>query len=78
MLRFKNGVLLQFENAKDQNAALSITTARQALFYILLGKPGEFAKVAKIEGKQELLKLIMVNLNQFNPAQTKGFNIVEP
>jgi len=78
MLRFKNGVILQFENAKDQNAALSITTARQALFYILLGKPGEFAKVAKIEGKQELLKLIMVNLNQFNPAQTKGFNIVEP
>lgn len=78
MLRFKNGVILQFENAKDQNAALSITTARQALFYILLGKPGELAKVAKIEGKQELLKLIMVNLNQFNPAQTKGFNIVEP
>lgn len=78
MLRFKNGVLLQYENAKDQHAALSITTARQALFYILLGKPDELAKVAKIEGKHELLKLIMVNLNQFNPAQTKGFNIVEP
>lgn len=78
MLRFKNGAVLKYENASDPNADLSITTGQKTLFYILLGQPGELAKVAKIEGNQELLKLIMVNLNQFNPSQTSDFNIIEP
>mgnify|MGYP002732347624 CR=1 FL=1 len=78
MLRFKNGALLQYENASDPNAKFSITTAKNALFYILQGQPGNLAKVAKLEGNTALLSLVMVNLNQFNPNRTSSFNIVEP
>ena len=78
MLRFKNGAVLQYENAADPKAALSITTGKNALFYILKGQPDKLSEAAKMEGDTELLKLIMKNLNQFSPGTTPSFNIVEP
>ena len=78
MLRFKNGAVLQYEDAADPKAALSITTGKNALLYILQGQPDKLLEAAKTEGNTELLNLIMKNLNQFSPTKTPGFNIVEP
>ncbi len=78
ILQFKNGAVLQYENAADTKAALSITTSKNAIFYILQNQLSKLNEVAKIEGNTELLKLIMDNLNQFSLNTTPNFNIVEP
>lgn len=77
-IRFKNGTVLQYENTSHPDAELSITTNKNALFYILEGEQSKFEEAAKMEGDVGLLQLIMENLNQFNPAQPPVFNIVEP
>lgn len=77
-IRFKNGTVLQHENTTHPDAELSITTSKNALFYILQKDSDKLSEVAKIEGDKDLLGLIMENLNQFNPTKTPVFNIVEP
>lgn len=77
-VRFKNGTVLQYENAVHPEAELSITTNKNALFYILENDLAKFSEAAKVEGDEELLKLIIENLNQFDPTKTPVFNIVEP
>ncbi len=78
MLRFKNGAVLQFENASKKDAELSITTGKNAFFYILAHNLEKFSSVAMIEGDRSLLELIMNNLNQLKTGLDGSFNIVEP
>ena len=56
MLRFKNGAVLQFENASKKDAELSITTGKNAFFYILAHNLEKFSSVAMIEGDRSLLE----------------------
>ena len=78
MLRVKNGVLLVYENALSDEADVSITCPKNALFAILTNNSETVAKVVKVEGNAELLTLLMENMNQFSIVGTSPFNIIEP
>ena len=78
MLRVKNGVLLVYENALSDEADVSITCPKNALFAILTNNSETVAKAVKVEGNAELLTLLMENMNQFPIVGTSPFNIIEP
>ena len=78
MLRVKNGVVLVYENAQAEAADVSITGPKYALFGILNNNPQMIEKAFKVEGKAELLTLMMENMNQFPLSGTNPFNIIEP
>ena len=78
VLRFYGGVMLIFEDHNDPEAELSITTAKNALFYLLNAQEEELKKYAKIEGDDTLLTKICSNLNEFPISEDAKFNIVEP
>ena len=78
VLRFKNGVLLVFADTQDENAEISITTAKNALFLILQRNAEGVAKNIKVDGNGELLNLLMQNLDAFSMGGTPDFNIIEP
>lgn len=78
MLRVKNGVLLVYENALSDEADVSITCPKNALFAILTNNSETVAKAVKVEGNAELLTLLMENMNQFSIVGTSPFNIIEP
>lgn len=78
MLRVKNGVVLVYENTQAEDADITITCPKNALFLILQNNPEGLAKAAKIEGDSELLHTFMGNLNQFSMGELAGFNIIEP
>ena len=78
MLRVKNGVLLVYENALSDEADVSITCPKNALFAILTNNSETVAKAVKVEDNAELLTLLMENMNQFPIVGTSPFNIIEP
>lgn len=78
MLRFKNGVLLHHENTTSDEADLTITTVKNALFYIIQHNTEGIAQAMKLEGDTTLLDLIVENINQLNLQETPSFNIIEP
>ena len=78
MLRVKNGVLLVYKNTLSDSADVSITCPKNALFAILTNNQETVAKAVQIEGRAELLTLMMENMNQFPITGTNPFNIVEP
>ena len=78
MLRVKNGVLLVYENALSDEADVSITCPKNALFAILTNNQETVAKAVKVEDNAELLTLLMENMNQFPIVGTSPFNIIEP
>ena len=78
MLRVKNGVLLVYANALSDEADVSITCPKNALFAILTNSLETVAKAVRVEGNAELLTLLMENMNQFPIVGTTTFNIIEP
>ena len=78
LLKFYGGVMLVFKNYNDPDAELSITTAKNALFYFLSDQEDELKKVSQIKGDEKLLTKICSNLNEFSISEDANFNIVEP
>ena len=78
MLRVKNGVLLVYANTLSDEADVSITCPKNALFAILTNNQETVAKTVHVEGNVELLTLIMGNMNQFPITGINPFNIIEP
>lgn len=78
MLRFKNGVLLVYDNTLSEAADLSVTCPKNALFFMIKRNMEGIEKAMQLEGDTDLMKLIVENINQFNIAGIAGFNIVEP
>ena len=78
MLRVKNGVLLVYADTLSDDADVSITCPKNALFAILTNNQETVAKAVKVEGSAELLTLMMENMNQVPITGTNPFNIIEP
>ena len=78
MLRVKNGVLLVYADTLSDDADVSITCPKNALFAILTNNQETVAKAVKVEGSAELLTLMMGNMNQLPITGTNPFNIIEP
>lgn len=78
MLRVKNGVLLVYANSLSDEADVSITCPKNALFAILTNNQETVAKAVKVEGDAALLTLMMEHMDQFPVTATNPFNIVEP
>ena len=78
MLRVKNGVLLVYADTLSDDADVSITCPKNALFAILTNNQETVAKAVKVEGSAELLTLMMENMNQFPITGSNPFNIIEP
>ena len=78
MLRVKNGVLLVYADTLSDDADVSITCPKNALFAILTNNQETVAKAVKVEGSAELLTLMMENMNQFPITEANPFNIIEP
>lgn len=78
MLHLKNGVLLYYENGYDKDAELSITCPQKALLLMLGNNFDALSAAIQASGNTDLLKLLMENLNQFDPNSETSFNIIEP
>lgn len=78
MLRVKNGVLLVYADTLSDDADVSITCPKNALFAILTNNQETVAKAVKVEGSAELLTLMMENMNQLPITGSNPFNIIEP
>ena len=78
LLRLKNGSLLRFADTTADEADLSITAPKNALFYLIRGQAEDFAQYATVTGSQDLLTLLMDNMNQLDLTNAPTFNIVEP
>ena len=78
MLRVKNGVILVFENTLSDSPDVSITCPKNALNSIIANDRDAVAKNVRVEGKAELLELMMKNMTEFPLTGTNPFNIIEP
>lgn len=78
MLRVKNGVILVYANTLSEEADVSITCPKDALFAILTNNRETVAQAVRVEGRAELLALMMEHMNQFPINGTNPFNIIEP
>ena len=78
LLRLKNGSLLRFADTTADEADLSITAPKNALFYLIRGQAEDFAQYATVTGSQDLLTLLMDNMNQLDLTNAPTFNIAEP
>ena len=77
VLHIKNGVLLVYENAHREDADVSITCPKNALFYILTNNQQAMSAIP-VEGDAELITLLAGSMNQFPVQGIAPFNIVEP
>lgn len=77
VLHIKNGVLLVYENTHREDADVSLTCPKNALFYILQNNT-EGLSALPMEGNTELVFLLAENMNQFALAGINPFNIIEP
>ena len=77
VLHVKNGVLLVYKNAQQEDADVSLTCPKNALFYILQHN-AEGLSTLPVEGNRELLTLLASSMNQFPLSGINPFNIVEP
>ena len=78
MIQIKNGVVLPYVNSSGEGADVTVTTAKNALLYLMGGQVEAFMQVAKVEGDTDKLLLFGSNLNQLDKNKYFGFNIVEP
>ena len=78
VLRVKNGVVLTYEDAHAEDAQVSVTCPKNALFLILQNNLAANPEAVQVEGDSELLSRFMENLNQFTTGKPADFNIVEP
>ena len=70
-----NGVILQYHDMSSDEAELSVTTTKNALFYLIQRDMDSFAKAAQMEGDSTVLAELVENLTE---ERTKQFNIIEP
>lgn len=77
VLHIKNGVLLVYENTRREDADVSLTCPKNALFYILQNNT-EGLSALPMEGNADLIFLLAESMNQFSLAGINPFNIVEP
>ncbi|MDO5559813.1 MAG: alkyl sulfatase dimerization domain-containing protein [Oscillospiraceae bacterium] len=78
MLRIKNGVVLVYDDTLSDEADVSITCPKNALFYIVTNDQDNMAKAIHIEGDTKLVTLLAENMNQVPVMGTVPFNIIEP
>ena len=77
VLHIKNGVLLVYENTRREDADVSLTCPKNALFYILQNNT-EGLSALPMEGNVDLIFLLAENMNQFPLVGINPFNIIEP
>ena len=70
-----NGVILQYHDMSSDEAELSVTTTKNALFYLIQRDMDSFTKAAQMEGDSTVLTDLVENLTE---ERTKQFNIIEP
>lgn len=75
-LRIYGGVILYYANSSDPNPDLTITTAKNALFYIINKDKEGIEKTMKLQGDRSIIDKLMDNMIDFN--QRPFFNIIEP
>lgn len=75
-LRIYGGVILHYANMSDPNPDLTITTAKNALFYIINKDKDGVKNSMKLEGDATIIDKLMDNMVDF--SKTYFFNIVEP
>lgn len=78
MLRIKNGVVLVYDDILSENADVSITCPKNALFYLVTNDQENMEKTIKTEGDEKLVTLLAENMNQVAVSAPAAFNIVEP
>ena len=71
-------MLLVYADTLSDDADVSITCPKNALFAILTNNQETVAKAVKVEGSAELLTLMMENMNQIPITGANPFNIIEP
>lgn len=77
-VHFKFGVMLVYENKLSDNADMTLTCPRNALFLILQRNYDGIKKFIQVEGNTKYLDLITDNLTEFDVSMPAKFNIVEP
>ncbi len=78
MLRIKNGVVLTYNDALSEQADISITCPKNALFYLLTNNKEGIAQAVKLEGDAALFALFTESMNQVPTVGAVTFNIIEP
>ena len=77
MLQIKDGVLLVYQNTQAEDADVTITCPKNALFFIVRNDQESLAKSCQVEGNAELLTVLAENMNQVPIAGVNPFNIIE-
>lgn len=77
-IRVKNGVLLVYENARFEEADITITCPKNALFCIVRSDLDNAYRTMQVTGNTELFELLVNNMNQLDLSNSPSFNIVEP
>ena len=78
MLRIKNGVVLVYNDLLDEEADVSITCPRHALFYLISNDRENMERALQIDGDEKLVALLAENMNQLPISGPATFNIIEP
>ena len=66
-----------YENTRREDADVSLTCPKNALFYILQNNT-EGLSALPMEGNADLIFLLAENMDQFSLAGINPFNIIEP
>ena len=77
-VRFKNGMVLAAQDDQSDDAAITITCPKNALFGIVSHNAEIIEKAIQVEGDAELFGLITDSMNQFPISGNNCFNIIEP
>ncbi len=78
LVKIADGVILKFANDSDEDAKLSITATKAALFLLMGGDEEAFKNAVQLEGDTAYVTKLMTNLNQVKMGENASFNIVEP
>ncbi len=78
MLRIKNGVVLVYSDVLSDQADISITCPKNALFYLLTNNQDGIAQAVHVEGDAALFALFTQSMNQIPTVGAVTFNIIEP
>ena len=67
-----------FENTQADDADVTITCPKNALFYVIQGNEAAMAQAIQVQGDASLLSMLAQSMNQFPTQGIMPFNIVEP
>ena len=77
VMQIKNGVMLVYKNTKWENADVSLTCPKNALFYIATNDLEGLSQLP-MTGETDLIYRLAENMNAYPLVGLNGFNIVEP